>query len=72
MTTHARLCPYVREILLLNGSAYRTSVGAGTAGNALVCVDNVLAVTLGDALLRTSVSTCTASDTLIGNLVCHC
>ena len=71
MTTHARLCPYVREILLLNGSAYRTSICAGTAGNALVSVDNVLAVTLSDALLRTSVSTCTACDALVSNLVCH-
>jgi hypothetical protein len=57
--------------LFLSGSVNRTSVCAATAADALVSVDYVLAVSLGDAAGRTSVSASAAADALIGNLVCH-
>ena len=71
MTTHARLCPYVREILLLNGSAYRTSVCARTAADALVSVNYVLTVALGNATCGASINACAAANALIRNLKCH-
>ena len=57
--------------LLFSRSANRASICARAAGNALVSVDNELAVTLGYATNRTSICACAASDALIGNLVCH-
>ena len=57
--------------LFLNRCSNRASACARTARNALVSVDNVLAVTLGNALAGTSFSTCTASDALVCNYVCH-
>ena len=61
---------FCRE-LFLSRSVYRTSVSAASAANALVSVDNVLAITLRDAAGGTSVSACTAADALIRNFVCH-
>ena len=57
--------------LLLRGSSYGTSICTAAAANALVSVDNVLAVTLGDAAGGASISASAASDALIRNLVCH-
>ena len=56
---------------LLCGSSHRTSICTAAAADALVSIDNVLAVTLGNATGRASVSTSAAGDALIGNLVCH-
>ena len=57
--------------LFFNGSAYRTSLSTATAANALVSVDHILAITLGDATGGASICTSAARDALIGNLVCH-
>ena len=57
--------------LLLCGSAYRASVSASAAADALVSVDNVLAVTLGNTSNRARICASTAADTFIGNFVCH-
>ncbi len=60
-----------KEKLFLSGCANRTCVCARAAANALVSVDYVFAITLGNATGRASVYTCTTADALIGNLVCH-
>ena len=57
--------------LFLNRSANRASAGTRTATNTLVSVDYILAVTLSDALARTSFCACAASDALVCNFVCH-
>ena len=57
--------------LLFNRSAYRASLSTGTAANALVSVDNVLAITLGNASSGASVCASSARNALVGNLVCH-
>ena len=58
--------------LFLNRSAYRTNVCAVAAGDALVSVDNELAVTLGNARGRATICACATSDALISNLESHC
>ena len=50
-----------------NGACACTS----TALDALVCIDYVLVISLGDAANRTLVSASAASDTLITNLESH-
>ena len=58
--------------LFLNRSAYRTNVCAVAARDALVSVDNELAVTLRNAGNRATVCACATSDALISNLESHC
>jgi hypothetical protein len=58
--------------LFLRGSANRAYVCAVTAGDALISIDYVLAVTLGNARGRAAVCTCTARDALVTNLESHC
>ena len=57
--------------LSLRGSAYRAGASASAAANAGVSVDNVLAVTLGNCVYRTSLSASAASDAIVRNYVCH-
>jgi hypothetical protein len=57
--------------LFLNRSANRAGTGAGAAIDAIVLIDNVLAVLFGDAAYGALVSASAAGDALIGNLVCH-
>ena len=54
-----------------SGSAYGTYARTSTALNALVCVDDHLAVLLADRFYGTFALTSAASNTFIGNLVCH-
>ena len=56
--------------LLSLGSAYRASVSASTAINALVRVDNVDSITLSDSLAGALISACTACYAIFINLVC--
>ena len=57
--------------LLSLGSAYRASISASTAINALVRVDNVDSITLSDSLAGALISACTACYAIFINLVCH-
>ena len=57
-------------LLLLDGLGGASS-GTGTAAHALVCIDNVVGLALGDSLNRTLASTCAARDAIITNLVSH-
>ena len=57
--------------LFLSRSAYGASVSARAAAYALVSVDNVLAVTLGNATGGATLSASATSDALVRNLVCH-
>ena len=57
--------------LFLSRSAYGASVSARAAAYALVSVDNVLAITLGNATGGACISASAASDAFIGNLKCH-
>ena len=57
--------------LSLNRCANRAGTGAGTAIDAVVSVDNVLAVGFGDAAYGALVSASAAGDALIGNLISH-
>ena len=52
-------------------SLYGASTLASTALNALVGIDNILAVALCDAAYGTFVCASTACDAIIGNLICH-
>ena len=61
----------VKGKLFLSGSAYGTSVSAAAAAYAIVSVDNVLTVALGDAAGRASISASAARNALIGNLISH-
>ena len=54
-----------------SGSAYGTYARTSTALDALVCVDDHLAVLLTDRLYGTFALASAASDAFIGNLVCH-
>jgi hypothetical protein len=60
-----------RKLLSL-GSLNRASICARTAVNALVGIDNVLAVLLADSLNGALFSASAASDAIISDLVCHC
>ena len=57
--------------LFLNRCSNRASACSRTARNALVSVDNVLAVTLGNATGGATLSASATSDALVRNLVCH-
>ena len=57
--------------LLGLGSTYGAGVGAGTAIDASIGVNDVLAVALGDGLHGAARCAGAASDAIIGNLVCH-
>ena len=50
----------------------RTCGFASAALYALISIDNVLTVALGDSINRALACACAASNALIGNLVCHC
>ena len=54
-----------------SGSAYGTYARTSTALNALICVDDHLAVLFADRLYGTFALASAASDAIIGNLVCH-
>ena len=69
VVTAASFC--VKRKLFLSGSVYGTSVSAATAAYAIVSVDNVLTVALGDAAGRASISASAARNALIGNLISH-
>ncbi len=60
-----------KYVLFFSRSAYGASICASAAGDALVSVNNELAVTLGNASYGATVSTCTARDAFVRNLVCH-
>lgn len=60
----------VGELLSL-GSIYRAGVSASAAINALVSVDYVCTVTLGDGFNRAVLSASAAGNAIIRNLVCH-
>ena len=65
------LSGYVSDLLSL-GSSYGAIVSAGTAIDALVSVDNVLAILLGDSLNGAGISASAAADALVKiNLVSH-
>jgi len=57
--------------LFLSRSANRAYVCAVTAGDALISIDNELAITLGNAGSGATVCACTARDALITNLESH-
>lgn len=53
-------------------STYGAVVSASATVDALIRIDNVLAVLLADSLNRAALCTSTASDALVGcNFVCH-
>ncbi len=52
-------------------STDRASICAGTALNALVCVDNIFAVAFGDSFNRAFCRTSAAGDAVVRNLICH-
>jgi hypothetical protein len=62
---------FLLRSLSLYRCANRASAGAGAAIDALVSVDNVLAVLLGDAAYGALVSASAAGNALIGNLISH-
>jgi hypothetical protein len=49
----------------------RTCLSTSTALDALIGIDLILAITLGNSIYRASLSTCAASDAIIGNFVSH-
>jgi hypothetical protein len=65
---HRAVFPFKSGLL---GSANRASACACTAVDANVSVNYVLVALLADSANGALSSTCTASDALVGNLVCH-
>ncbi len=63
-----RLC--FRE-LFLNGSVNRANACARTAVDALLGIDNILAVAFADAAYRALALARTAAYAIIGNLISH-
>ena len=61
---------FARE-LFLSRCSYGASVCTVAAADALVSIDNVLSITLGNARSGATVCASAAADALIGNLVCH-
>lgn len=62
---------YYSDKLFLNRSANRANVCAVTAGDALISIDYVLAITLRNAGSGAAVCACTARDALVSNLESH-
>ena len=56
--------------LFLYGSSNRAGLSAGSAADAIICVDNV-DVTLYNARCRALTCASAASDAIVCNLVCH-
>jgi hypothetical protein len=61
---------HAKDLLSL-GCINRASLSASAAVQALVSVDHVLAVLLGNCIYGASVSASAASDAIVRNLVCH-
>ena len=59
------------EELFFSGCAYRACAFAGTAGNASVCIDNILAFAFRDSVYRALFNACTAHYAIVRNLICH-
>ena len=59
------------DILAFNRCVNRAGACAGSAVDALVSVDYILTVTLGDSLYRTFSSTCATANAGISNFVSH-
>ena len=57
--------------LCLLRSAYRACVCARAAIDALIGIDYIYAVTLGNSLNGALSCACAATDAIFGNLVCH-
>ena len=61
----------VGDVLVLARSLYGASVNTTAAADALVSVDYVLAVTLGDCFNGACISASAASNAIIGDFVSH-
>jgi len=61
----------IHRSLRLSGRAHRAGLSAGTALDAHVRIDDVLAITLRDGLHGALRSAGAAADAVIGNFVCH-
>ena len=65
------MCLAMKQALFLGGSAYRAGLGANAAFDALVSVDDVLAVAFGNGFLGAFAGAGAAHDAFIGNFVSH-
>lgn len=61
---------FARE-LFGSGSAYGANTRTSAALNASICVDDHLAVLFADCLYGACAYASAASDTFVGNLICH-
>ena len=59
------------QVLALLGSANGAGTGASAAGNAGICIDNVLAIALRDSGNGALFDASAASDALISDDICH-
>ena len=57
--------------LLLSGSAYRASIRASAAFDALIGIDHELAIAFGNGLHRAFGRAGAAADAVVGNFVCQ-
>ena len=57
--------------LLLNGSGNGANAGASAAADASICIDNELAITLGDSGNGAFTCASAAADAFVGNFKCH-
>ena len=69
MTPDVTIKPFAG--LSLFGSANGAGIGAGTAIDALIGVDYILAIAFRDSLNGAISFASAAADACIGNLVCH-
>jgi hypothetical protein len=61
----------VHQSVFLNGSTYGADICAASALNALICVDYILCVLLGNAVNGALGLASTALNALIGNFISH-
>ena len=62
-------CVFVNSAF--SGSAYGANVGTGAAVYTSVSVDNILTVALGNSIYGALISTSTARDAIVRNLISH-
>lgn len=72
ISMHIRSADRSLKALLSLRCSYRASLGACAAVDALLRIDLILSISLGNSSYRASVRASSAADALIRNFVCHC
>ena len=62
---------FINSCLLFFACSYRTSAGAGSTVDALIFVDHVYSISLGNSFCRTFIDAGAAAQACVSNFISH-